>query len=43
MMGIEKRKGKNKPVITKYLVDLNGPMFKAYEQFREAWSIYDCY
>ena len=31
MMGIEKRKGKNKPVITKYLVDLNGPMFKALE------------
>jgi len=30
MMGIEKRRGKNKPVITKYLVDLNGPMFKAF-------------
>ena len=43
MMGIEKRRGKNKPVITKYLVDLDGPMFKTLEQFRDAWSIYDCY
>jgi len=31
MMGIERRKGQNKPVITKYLVELDGPMFKAFE------------
>lgn len=43
MMGIERRKGQNKPVITKYLVELDGPMFKAFEQFRDAWGIYDCY
>ena len=31
MMGIERRKGKDKPVITKALVMLNGAMFKSYE------------
>ena len=43
MMGLERRKGKDKPVITKYVVELDGPMFKAYEQFKERWSLYDCY
>lgn len=43
MMGVERRKGKNKPVITKYVVELDGAMFKAYEQFKERWSLYDCY
>ncbi len=43
MMGMEKRKGKMKPVITKFLVELDSPMYKAYEQFRESWMIYDCY
>lgn len=43
MMGIEKWRGKGKPVITKYLVELDGAMFKAYEKFRNDWSLYDCY
>lgn len=43
MMGIERRRGKPKPVITKYLVELDGPMFKAYQKFREDWAILDCY
>ena len=43
MMGLEKRRGKNKPVIVKYLVDLEGPMFHAYKLFKDAWKIYDCY
>lgn len=43
MIGMEKRKGKMKPVITKYLVDLNGDCYKAYKQFRDAWAMYDCY
>jgi hypothetical protein len=30
MMGIERRKGKDKPVIVKHLVELDGEMFKAY-------------
>lgn len=34
MMGIERRKGKDKPVITKALVKLDGAMFKCYEQVR---------
>ena len=43
MMGIERRKGKNVPAITKYLVELDGAIFKAYEQFKERWALYDCY
>lgn len=43
MMGIERRKGKDKPVITKALVELNGEMFKCYEALRNKWAILDCY
>lgn len=43
MMGMERRKGKDKPVITKALVELDGQMFKAYEALRNKWSLLDCY
>ena len=43
MMGIERRKGKDKPVITKYLVELDGPMYNAYLAVKELWGKYDCY
>lgn len=43
MMGIERRKGKDKPVITKALVELDGDMFKAYESVRHRWAYLDCY
>jgi 6-phosphofructokinase 1 len=43
MMGVERRKGKDKPVITKALVELDGAMFKCYEQVREKWGYLDCY
>jgi len=43
MMGIERRKGKDKPVITKALVELDKPMFKCYEALRSKWAILDCY
>ena len=43
MMGIERRKGKDKPVITKALVMLNGVMFKSYEQVRKKWAYLDAY
>jgi len=43
MMGIERRHGKNKPVITKALVKLDGPMFKCYEKVRAKWAYLDCY
>ena len=43
MMGIERRKGKDKPVITKALVLLNGAMFKSYEQVRKKWAYLDAY
>lgn len=42
MMGVERRKGKAKPVITKYVVELNGDMYNAYKQFKDRWAIYDC-
>ena len=34
MMGLERRKGKDKPVITKALVKLDGGMFKCWEAVR---------
>lgn len=43
MMGVERRKGKDKPVITKALVELDGGMFKAYEAVRDKWAYLDCY
>ncbi|CDJ26906.1 uncharacterized protein EMH_0098800 [Eimeria mitis] len=44
MMNLENRKGKaNVPVIKKFLVDIDKPLFKAFEQVREAWKILDLY
>jgi len=43
MMNIERRKGKNVPVIKKALVELNGNMFKFYEIVRKTWMLNDCY
>ena len=43
MMGIERRKGKDKPVITKALVKLDGAMFKTYAALRNKWAVLDCY
>ena len=43
MMHIERRKGKDVPVIEKALVDLNGAMFKTYEAVRDKWAILDCF
>ena len=43
MMTIERRKGKDKPVIKKYLVELEGPQFKAFQAVREQWKLIDCY
>ena len=43
MMGVERRKGMDKPVISKALVELDGGMFKAYEAVRDKWAYLDCY
>lgn len=43
MMGIERRAGKDKPVITKSLVKLDGGMFKCFEAVRAKWAYLDCY
>lgn len=43
MMNIERRKGKEKPVIQKALVKLNGKPFKYLQQNREQWAMEECY
>jgi pyrophosphate--fructose-6-phosphate 1-phosphotransferase len=43
MMHLERRKGKDIPVIKKALVELEGPIFKAYVAVREKWALLDCY
>lgn len=43
MMHLERRKGKDVPVIKKALVDLDGPIFKAYVAIRDKWALLDCY
>ena len=43
MMDVEHRKGKNVPVITKALVSMDSPCFRAYARMREQWKINDCF
>ena len=43
MMNIERRKGKEKPVIQKALVKLNGAPFKAFAKVRQDWAMNDRY
>ena len=43
MMNIERRKGKEKPVIQKALVDLNDKPFKAFEKMRQVWANTESY
>jgi diphosphate-dependent phosphofructokinase len=43
MMTIERRKGKDVPVIKKALVELDEDMFKSYELVRSKWAVLDCY
>ncbi len=43
MMNIERRKGKEKPVIQKALVRLDGAPFKAFAKVRDAWAREDRY
>ena len=39
MMNIERRHGKDKPVIKKALVELDGKPFKFFEEHREEWAV----
>lgn len=43
MMHIERRKGKDVPVIAKALVEMDSHIFKTYENIREHWAINDCF
>ena len=43
MMNMEVRNGKNKPVIRKALVELDGEPFKAFAKMRGKWAEETCY
>jgi len=43
MMNIERRNGKDKPVIRKALVELDGAPFKFFEEHRAEWAIETCF
>ncbi len=43
MMNVERRKGKDVPVIKKALVELDGNMFKYYQIVKETWALNDSY
>lgn len=43
MIHIEKKAGKDRAVIKKYLVDLEGDSFKTVQALREKWAMLDCY
>lgn len=43
MMALEKRHGKDVPVVTKALVDLRGAFFKQFQADRDSWAIEDSY
>ncbi len=43
MMHVEKRHGKDKPVIAKALVDLQGKSFAEFKKSREMWALNDDY
>ena len=43
MMNIERRHGKDKPVIRKALVELDGAPFKYFAEHRAQWAVETCY
>lgn len=43
MMTIERRKGKDKPVIRKALVELEGAPFRVFAAMRQQWALEDCF
>ena len=43
MMNIERRNGKDKPVIRKALVELDGAPFQYFEARRDQWAVDTCY
>jgi pyrophosphate--fructose-6-phosphate 1-phosphotransferase len=43
MMNVERRHGRDKPVIQKALVELDGPVFKQLETNRDDWAMNDRY
>ena len=43
LMDVERRKGKNKPVIKKAMVELDGAPFKKFASVRDTWAVEDSY
>lgn len=43
LMDVERRKGKNKPVIKKAMVEMDAAPFKKFASLRDAWAVEDSY
>lgn len=43
LMDVERRRGKNKPVIKKAMVEMDGAPFKKFASLRDAWAVEDSY
>nr|PNR59775.1 hypothetical protein PHYPA_002567 [Physcomitrium patens] len=43
LMDVERRKGRNKPVIKKAMVELGGAPFKKFASVRDVWAVEDSY
>jgi len=43
LMDVERRKGKDKPVIKKAMVELDGAPFKRFASLRDSWAVDDSY
>lgn len=43
LMDVERRRGKNKPVIKKAMVELDGAPFKTFASMRDQWAVEDSY
>lgn len=43
LMDVERRKGKDKPVIKKAMVELDGAPFKKFASLRDTWAVEDSY
>eukprot|EP00658_Telonema_sp_P-2_P013739 TRINITY_DN1520_c0_g1_i1.p1 TRINITY_DN1520_c0_g1~~TRINITY_DN1520_c0_g1_i1.p1 ORF type:complete len:1049 (-),score=294.22 TRINITY_DN1520_c0_g1_i1:80-3226(-) len=43
LMNMERRSGREKPVIKKALTELDGPVFKVFASIREYWTTHDAY
>lgn len=43
MMNVERRKGKDVPVIKKMLTEMDSPCFLVFKELRDHWKLNDCF